>query len=705
MAGAVALVLAVQSFATYGTLSSVMGAASSPSRPSTPSTTLRSSQVLGVSVDSQRGLATVTMTPFTSESVASALGAKYGMNLVADFRSFGQYVFSLPQIRLGPGPAQHTATVYFPPYATASDVSAFLARNGLQTKTWLSTDDATGRTAVVALPQVKPVLIDPLNGVWRATVGIGIDRARLDAWAKTNRLHIISYNTRTGTLLIQGPRPKPVIVRTVIRRPIVSRTTTQTNPATNKLYIALVPGTTFSSAQTAIQHAGAQLTSYNSATELATATVPVAHVTQAAASLRASPVVHCVSGSSTACVSMVAPGTTTPSTTDGSTQTNTTTATTTTDTGTGWTTTDVPVPPATTTVPLVLTARPADGHVALSWTSVSGAQSYQVYRATGTEASSLVATTTATTLTDVGGVAGAAYSYSVVPVLSSGPDSSKAQAATATWLAATSRPEFVSYTPGSTTLSGTVALSVDVRTGDGAGNATWSLIAAGGATTQAGTAASSPLASDPLTWTARTVWNSRAVADGAYTLVVVVTDGAGHNTQIATQMRVSNSGPAAPTSLGASTIGETVVLTWHQPAAAKGAVYLVQKDAELKPVAASAYGSLSWTDEVAGHGTHTYTVVLEDQFGHQSAPVTTSAVVSSTVAPAVKPLVTLRLPNGDALAPDGAVDDRLIIGSNLRSSSGVSFQYSIDGGQWTDVQGTMSCSPSCSVDRVCPGAT
>src|SRR4029077_17255717 len=187
----------------------------------------------------------------------------------------------------------------------------------------------------------------------------------------------------------------------------------------------------------------------------------------------------------------------------------------------------VTVPPATTTVPLQLTARPADGHVALAWTAVTGAQSYKVYRATGTETPTLVATTTATQLTDVGGAAGVAYSYSVVPVLSTGPDTSKTQAATATWIAATSIPVLITSAPGAGTLSGSIALSVDVRTGDGAGTATWTLVSADAATTPVGTATGSALTSDPLTWTARAMWDSRGVADGTYTLVVTVTDGSG----------------------------------------------------------------------------------------------------------------------------------------------------------------------------------
>src|SRR5229473_4218274 len=298
MAASVALVLVVQSVATYTSLvplvRSIVPAAA-------PSTATRAPLVVGVSIDNQNGFATLTMTPFTSANAASALGATYGMRLLTDFPAFGQYVFSLPQIRIGPGPALHTATIYFPPYATSADVDSFLARNGLQVQTWTSIDDAAGRTAVVVLPQIQPVLIDAQNGVWRAMVGAGIDRSRIDAWAATNGLQIISYNPNTGELLIQGPKPKPVLVRTVIRKPAAPVVTTTTStPQTSKLYIAFKPGTTFNQAQQAIQSAGGQLTSFDSSTELGVATAAIGHESQVTTSLNASPQVGCVSASSTA---------------------------------------------------------------------------------------------------------------------------------------------------------------------------------------------------------------------------------------------------------------------------------------------------------------------------------------------------------------------------------------------------------------------
>src|SRR5216683_6008379 len=632
MAASVTLVLVVQSVATYTSLVPIVRSVAAPAAKSASAYT--SPLVIGVSIDNQNGFATLTMTPFTSQSGASALGAKFGMQLLTDFPAFGRYIFSLPQIRIGPGPVQHTATIYFPPYATSGDIDTYLSRNGLGVQTWISTDDA--------------------------------------------------------------------VVRTVIRKPAPA-VTVNTPPATGKLYIAFKPGTTFNDAQTAIQQAGGQLTSYDSSTELAVATVPVGSESQATTSLNASPQVSCVGASSTSCPSATstpAPTTTTPTPAPCDPAATTCPATSvpdTTATGTGWTTTVTPSPAATPPAPQLLTTA-TDGHVALSWSAIDGATSYQVYRSTGTDTPTLVATTTATTLTDIGGTAGIVYAYSIVPVLSSGPATAQAQTANATWAATTSSPVILGAQPSSGTLSGSVAFVVDGSTGDGVGTVTLSIVKPDGTVTQIGTATGAPQASDPLTWSARTVWDSRTATDGAYTLVVTVADGSSHSTQTAAQVRVGNAAPAAPTALGAAPVGSSVVLTWRQPAVANGAAYLVQKDSDVEPAATVATGALSWTDNDATPGTHTYTVVLEDNTGHVSKAETVTAAAAAGTKPVALPTLALMLPSGDAVAPDGAVDDRLLLASDATAGSGVTFQYAIDGGGWQNVEGTMSCAPGCTLD-------
>ena len=108
--------------------------------------------VLGVSADSGRGQATLRLPFFTSVARATTLGARYGMNLLAYYPTFGDYVFSLPRIRVTAGSEPNTAVVNFPPLSSSADMDAFLQSNGLTVQTWMSVDDASGRTAAVALP-------------------------------------------------------------------------------------------------------------------------------------------------------------------------------------------------------------------------------------------------------------------------------------------------------------------------------------------------------------------------------------------------------------------------------------------------------------------------------------------------------------------------------------------------------------------------
>jgi len=110
--------MAVQSvgaFSSVGLLNQQAAPAKSTWAPHT--------NILGVMVDPAKNQAVIRLTPFTSENIASAFGAQYGMNLVEFEPSFGWYVFTLPQIKVSPGPQPHTATVYFPPNATQSDIN------------------------------------------------------------------------------------------------------------------------------------------------------------------------------------------------------------------------------------------------------------------------------------------------------------------------------------------------------------------------------------------------------------------------------------------------------------------------------------------------------------------------------------------------------------------------------------------------------
>ena len=119
-AGAVALVLGVQNFTTYSQFVAVASHSAAKPAAHTPQST-----VTGIAIDQSHNVAVITMTPFTSEQLASAFGAQYGMGLVSANLAFGRYVFTLPQIHIGSGPQPHMNWTNCGQSARAADACAF----------------------------------------------------------------------------------------------------------------------------------------------------------------------------------------------------------------------------------------------------------------------------------------------------------------------------------------------------------------------------------------------------------------------------------------------------------------------------------------------------------------------------------------------------------------------------------------------------
>src|ERR1041384_4167987 len=342
---------------------------------------------------------------------------------------------------------------------------------------------------------------------------------------------------------------------------------------------------------------------------------------------------------------------------------------TTTDTGT-----TTPPPPD----PIVAPAPDpvaTDGHVTVSWPAVQDAPGYRVYRTSPEGTPVLVTTTTATHIVDVGGTPGTSYTYGVVPVLSSSAPVQQTQSITVTWMPATTTPVVLDMEPAGGSLSGTVVLTASIRTGDGAGSVTWSVTGPEG-TVAIGTAQASPSTSDPLTWSAAIKWNSSVIADGSYELHPSVADGSGNTTAFDTQLKIYNSAPAAPTSLGAAPLPTGVALSWQQPAAADGALYVVRRDSQT--VAQLPAGTLSWIDWDAIAGTHTYAVELEDEFGHESDSATATVTSLSSGAADIAPILSVRPSNGKIVSKDGPVSGRLLLVADGAAGSGVSFEYAAE---------------------------
>ncbi|HMC69930.1 MAG TPA: calcium-binding protein, partial [Mycobacteriales bacterium] len=332
----------------------------------------------------------------------------------------------------------------------------------------------------------------------------------------------------------------------------------------------------------------------------------------------------------------------------------------------------------------------------MSWQAIPGASGYKVFRTQAGASPVLVTTTTALSIIDVGGTAGESYTYGVLPILPATSPVQQIQSIALPWAPVTSLPVVLDMQPAGGSVSGVLVLTASIRTGDGTSSVTWSVSGPEG-TVSIGTAQAQPSASDPLTGSAAMKWNSAVVADGSYQLHSAVSDHAGHMTSFDTSIRIYNSAPAAPTSLGAAPLQTGVALTWQQPAAADGAVYVVSRDSAS--VAELPAGTLSWVDWNATAGEHAYTVELEDQYGHGSHKATATVTATRDGDDDVTPLITIRLPNGSAPGADGRVTGRLLVVADSASRSGVTFEYAADGANaWTQVPAPVSCSPGCIAD-------
>jgi hypothetical protein len=318
-----AAAIALTSVAQYTTVASLLAAGKQTAATPVRTTTLQGlPPVYSVKVDAALGEATLQLPLFTSIRSATALGDKYGMQVLAYFPSFGSYVYALPRIRVQAGTDPNTVVVYFPPLAPSSSMDSFLKSNGLTVQRWLSTTDSTGRTAVAALPLITIKSFDPYTGVYVGTISPPVDSDKFNAWAAANKLQINSYDPATGGILIQG---QPTLVYRAPVKPVVI-VQTNTQPQTSKLYIAFKPGTTAGAANQLIQQDGGQLTSYNSSTGVASANVPADKSVGIADALATSPEVTCVNVDASKC-----PGTTTTVVTapaGGTASTSTTTSTT-----------------------------------------------------------------------------------------------------------------------------------------------------------------------------------------------------------------------------------------------------------------------------------------------------------------------------------------------------------------------------------------
>lgn len=351
--------------------------------------------------------------------------------------------------------------------------------------------------------------------------------------------------------------------------------------------------------------------------------------------------------------------------------------------------------------PAAITANATDGHVALSWASVSGANAYRLYRSTGDGPALYIAETSELSFMDVGGSAGVSYAYHVAAVAPSGLVGRLSAQATATWVAATSSPTVVRSLPAEANpLSGRVRLQVDAQSGSGLGSVEWR-IAGPASVVMIGTAQGQPSARAALSWSAALTWDTSSLPDATYTVSATVTDAAGPQVTSTTKYRILNGAPLGPDVFSATAQGNGVALTWEQPAAETGTAYRLYRDQRISDAALIelSAGARTYLDATVTAGQHVYQLLLVDAAGHQSAPATVTITVQPTATRAEverAPELKLLLPNGQPLAEGGRATDRLLaVTPNIED---LQFQLSSDGSTWSRVGQNPRCGEVCSLD-------
>ncbi|HYR50155.1 MAG TPA: NEW3 domain-containing protein, partial [Candidatus Eisenbacteria bacterium] len=290
----------------------------------------------------------------------------------------------------------------------------------------------------------------------------------------------------------------------------------------------------------------------------------------------------------------------------------------------------------------------------------------------------------------------AVASVKCVNTTAAAPCTSAPPAVTLPAITPASAPVALRILPDTSSFSGTVLLSADVQSSDGTpGQVGWTLSGPLASVT-IGTAPATPITGNPLAWTSTINFDSTTVADGAYTLTIRIQDGIGNVATVTRAVVVSNAKPAQPTGFAAASVPAGVALTWEQPAAANAALYRITRDGvqlvEL-PV-----GSTSYLDATANAGAHSYQLVVVDQSGATSDPVTTAIAVAAPIA-ANQITLVVRLAGGELLAADGLAGGHLILSASaLQGSPALVFQYTSDGASWMSVPASVTCAAQCTAD-------
>jgi chitinase len=304
-----------------------------------------------------------------------------------------------------------------------------------------------------------------------------------------------------------------------------------------------------------------------------------------------------------------------------------------------WTGAESPPSAVVSVAPLAptLTVAPAPaGNVNLSWTAVSGASGYNVYRRTaaGAYGSPLNGSTplTGTSYADAATADGTTYLYVVRAVAptpggtieSADSNEGAAQAdATGPTVALTSPGQYLLGTmtfSASAADAGSGVASVRIQSAP-AGTSSWSTLC---------TASASPYSCSG---------DSTQLADGLYDLRALVTDGAGNQTASAvlTSRRVDNTAPAASMTATAAYLRATVSLTSTASDAGSG---LASVKLQRSPAGAGTWTDIcsgttsaspcAWDTTAIADGTYDLRLIATDAAGNQGTSASSTVTVDNT---------------------------------------------------------------------------
>ncbi len=308
--------------------------------------------ILNVQQSSVPNQIVVRFSPGTSESLASAIGKPYGLQLV-DGQSWGpfapgRFVFEIPQVDVVPD-TPTTARIYFPSFMRLSDRRTYLTDNHLALLRWRRANDG-GVVAYIRLPaeSLRPQLTDEAQGLFRVTLLAGLDESAVADWATAAAIQVINYDPTSGVTIVRPNSWTPPAPRLIY--PVAGYSVQNPVATVTRLWVQFGPGVSTETINALAQQLRLGVVGLTAA-NFATLSVDPTKSKTAIQLLSDSAVVECVGVSPDPCAASTSPS-----------ASNSLAA------------------PQQFDQPASLNLRLADGVLVLDWSEATGATAYVIFR-------------------------------------------------------------------------------------------------------------------------------------------------------------------------------------------------------------------------------------------------------------------------------------------------------------------------------------